>query len=96
MTTCLYSEYWVRYSKYLERQRDNGPAKAREVLHRATSIYCKRGTPVHLELAGFEERHGDIEESRRVRWHEDYNGHRATRVVVRTTFVDLSGILWRI
>mmetsp|Transcript_12907 Transcript_12907/g.39712 ORF Transcript_12907/g.39712 Transcript_12907/m.39712 type:complete len:290 (-) Transcript_12907:180-1049(-) len=64
VTTCLYAEFWTRYSRYLEEKQKNAE-KAKEVLERATNIYCKRGVPLFQEKAAFEERHGNLDEARR-------------------------------
>ncbi|CAD7699800.1 unnamed protein product [Ostreobium quekettii] len=58
-----YPEFWKRYVRYLEA---NDLKLARGALQRATLVYCKRKADMHLFSAHFEERHGNIDEARKV------------------------------
>ena len=59
-----YPALWLRYAKHTERCQ--GPDAARAVLQRATRVFVKRHVDVHLALARFEERQGDVDAAREV------------------------------
>lgn len=62
-----YPALWLRYAKATEHQQ--GPDAARAILQRATRVFVKRHVEVHLALARFEERQGDVEAARDVYKH---------------------------
>ncbi|KAL0973872.1 hypothetical protein UPYG_G00212260 [Umbra pygmaea] len=59
----LYEEFWTRYIQYLEPQ---SLEEARAVFRRACEIHLAHKHTMHLQWATFEERHGDLNEARRV------------------------------
>ncbi|XP_068181965.1 pre-mRNA-processing factor 39 isoform X2 [Antennarius striatus] len=59
----LYEEFWTRYTRYLESQSVD---EARAVFRRACEIHLTHKPNIHLHWATFEERHGDLNEARRV------------------------------
>jgi len=64
VAACYYSEFWLRYARWLESNR--GVEEARAVFVRATTIFLPRRPDVHLEYAIFEEIHGDIPKARQI------------------------------
>eukprot|EP01132_Coremiostelium_polycephalum_P005951 gene5951-7411_t len=61
---CYYSEFWIKYTKYLESQK-----RIKEIesaFERATGIFLKRRPDVHLEYANFEESEGNIEKAKSI------------------------------
>uniref|UniRef100_A0A6Q2XYU9 Pre-mRNA-processing factor 39 n=1 Tax=Esox lucius TaxID=8010 RepID=A0A6Q2XYU9_ESOLU len=59
----LYEEFWTKYIQYLEPQSLD---EARAVFRRACEIHLAHKHTMHLQWATFEERHGDLNEARRV------------------------------
>ncbi|XP_075902884.1 pre-mRNA-processing factor 39 [Nelusetta ayraudi] len=59
----LYEEFWTRYTQYLESQSVD---EARAVFKRACEIHLTQKPNIHMLWATFEERHGDLNEARRV------------------------------
>jgi len=75
---CLYSEFWIRYTKFLEKHGEDihiskgeskdtyTPIQAREVFKRVTNIYLKRRPDIHLVFASFEEKSKNYQGARDV------------------------------
>lgn len=59
----LYEEFWTKYVQYLEPQSLD---EARGIFRRACEVHLPQKHSIHLQWATFEERHGDLEEARRV------------------------------
>ncbi|KAK5864714.1 hypothetical protein PBY51_015933 [Eleginops maclovinus] len=59
----LYEEFWIRYNQYLETQSVD---EARAVLKRACEVHLAYKPNIHMQWATFEERHGDLNQARRV------------------------------
>ncbi|KAM8793749.1 pre-mRNA-processing factor 39-like [Eudromia elegans] len=59
----LYEEFWVKYTRYLERHTVAG---ARSVFQRACGYHLPRKPNIHLLWAAFEERQGNADEARRI------------------------------
>ncbi|XP_029468338.1 uncharacterized protein LOC115097047 isoform X2 [Rhinatrema bivittatum] len=59
----LYEDFWVKYTKYLENHTVIG---TRNVYQRACGYHLPRNPNLHLLWSAFEEKQGDIEESRRI------------------------------
>nr|XP_060614554.1 pre-mRNA-processing factor 39-like [Anolis sagrei ordinatus] len=59
----LYEEFWIKYTRYLE---SHSVAGARNVFQRACCYHLPRKPTIHLLWAAFEEKHGEVEEARRI------------------------------
>nr|XP_020633081.1 pre-mRNA-processing factor 39-like isoform X2 [Pogona vitticeps] len=59
----LYEEFWIKYIRYLE---SHSIAGARSVFQRACCYHLPRKPNIHLLWAAFEEKHGEVEEARRI------------------------------
>ncbi|XP_067103516.1 pre-mRNA-processing factor 39 isoform X1 [Osmerus mordax] len=59
----LYEEFWTKYVKYLEPQ---SLEEARSLFIRACEVHLAHKHTIHLQWATFEERHGNLDEARRV------------------------------
>ncbi|XP_042295539.1 pre-mRNA-processing factor 39-like isoform X2 [Sceloporus undulatus] len=59
----LYEEFWIKYTRYLE---NHNVAGARSVFQRACCYHLPRKPNIHLLWAAFEEKHGEVEEARRI------------------------------
>ncbi|XP_014910261.1 pre-mRNA-processing factor 39 [Poecilia latipinna] len=59
----LYEEFWTRYIQYLEPQ---SVQETRAVYRRACQVHLPSKPNIHMQWATFEERHGDLNEARRV------------------------------
>ncbi|XP_056155013.1 pre-mRNA-processing factor 39 [Lampris incognitus] len=59
----LYEEFWSRYVQYLEPK---SVEEARALYRRACQIHLTHKHTIHMQWATFEERHGDLDEARRV------------------------------
>eukprot|EP00026_Physarum_polycephalum_P003017 Phypoly_transcript_03026.p1 GENE.Phypoly_transcript_03026~~Phypoly_transcript_03026.p1 ORF type:complete len:439 (-),score=97.30 Phypoly_transcript_03026:1280-2497(-) len=64
IAACYYSEFWLRYIKWLETHRDVDAVRSAFI--RATTIFLLRRADIHLEYALFEEVQGDITKARQV------------------------------
>ncbi|XP_064407804.1 pre-mRNA-processing factor 39 isoform X2 [Latimeria chalumnae] len=59
----LYEEFWIKYAKYLEGHSID---RTRNVFQRACGVHLPKKPNVHLHWAMFEEKQGNLEESRRI------------------------------
>lgn len=67
MAACYYSEFWIRYARYIERTQ--GFEKARDLYNRANTHFLARRPDLFVAQGYFEELHKNIDEARKLYKH---------------------------
>ncbi|CAG9329093.1 unnamed protein product [Blepharisma stoltei] len=67
VAACYYSEFWIRYARYIEKVQ--GFEKARELYSRANTHFLSRRPDLFIAQGYFEELHKHIDEARKLYKH---------------------------